>query len=366
MATKAKNLKAGMLAGMVAEKSRATEPLDRFARAEQVIVERPGGLLAPPVAALAPQAPASAPAQPPAATGTDGRAGAASTPVVTAGFSAESPASGTGTRRLERIPLACLLDNPLNARRIYDPEVVQDRAASIATHGQKTPGLATPVPGRAGYYYLIDGHYRKRALLAANKTEMECFVETDVGDLDLYRLSFLLNEQRSGQSALDNAIAWRQLIDENKISKEEEISELTGISAGTVSKTLALLRLPDSVLDVMKEKPAAIGIAAGYELTLYFKLKGEEPTRELAQRIVNDGLSSREVEAIRRQAQEGRTRKVKEISRQYKIRSEQGEVLGTIKEWDSGRVVLDIHVAERGARTELVSALKARFAVDGG
>lgn len=358
MATKAKNLKAGMLAGMVAEKSRATEPLDRFARAEQVIVERPGGLLAPPVA---PASSASALAAAAAVSAQDLAVPAG--PPVSAGFSAESPIAA-GARRLERIPLAFLLDNPLNARRIYDPEVVQDRAASIATHGQKTPGLATPVPGRAGYYYLIDGHYRKRALLAANKTDMECFVESDLGDLDLYRLSFLLNEQRSGQSALDNAIAWRQLIDENKISKEEEISELTGISAGTVSKTLALLRLPDSVLDVMKEKPAAIGIAAGYELTLYFKLKGEEATRELAQRIVNDGLSSREVESIRRQAQEGRTRKVKEISRQYKIRSEHGEVLGTIKEWDSGRVVLDIQVAERGARTELVSALKTRFAVD--
>ena len=334
---------------MVAEKSRTAEPLDRFARAEQVIVERPGGLLAPAVSRPAGDDVAEAQAQARAAGAT--------------AFGAES--SPPSQRRLERIPLAALLDNPLNARRIYDPEVVQDRAASIATHGQKTPGLATPVPGRPGFYYLIDGHYRKRALLAANKAEMECFVEPDLGDLDLYRLSFLLNEQRSGQSALDNAIAWRQLLDENKISKEEEISELTGISAGTVSKTLALLRLPDSVLEVMKEKPAAIGIASGYELTLYFKLKGEEATRELAQRIVTEGLSSREVEAIRRQAQEGRTRKVKEISRQYKIRSEQGEVLGTIKEWDSGRVVLDIQVAERGARSELVAALKARFAVDG-
>jgi ParB family chromosome partitioning protein len=353
MATKNKNLKAGMLAGMAAEKGRTPEPLDRFALAEQAIAERPGGLLAP--------------AASPPARGEPNTLGSGEPLVHTqnGAFSAETSASANG-RRLERIPLASLLDNPLNARRIYDPEVVQDRAASIATHGQKTPGLATPVPDRPGFFYLIDGHYRKRALLAANKPEMECFIEADLGDLDLYRLSFMLNEQRSGQSALDNAIAWRQLIDENKISKEEEISELTGISPGTISKTLALLRLPDSVIGVMKEKPSAIGIAAGYELTLYFKLKGEEATRELAQRIVSEGLSSREVEAIRRQAQEGRTRKVKEISRQYKIRSEQGEVLGTLKEWDSGRVVLDIQVPERMARGELVAALKARFAIDAG
>jgi ParB family chromosome partitioning protein len=134
---------------------------------------------------------------------------------------------------------------------------------------------------------------------------MECFIETDLSDLDFYRLSFLLNEQRSDQSALDNAIAWRQLLDEGKVQKEDEICELTGMSAGTVNKTLALLKLPESVLAVMRERPSAIGIATGYELTLYCKVAGEDRTRDLATRIMNDGMSSREVEAIRKQAQEG-------------------------------------------------------------
>ncbi len=241
---------------------------------------------------------------------------------------------------------------------------MQERAASIATHGQKTPGLAAPDPSRPGHYILIDGHYRKRALASAGKLEMECFVENDLSDLDFYRLSFMLNEQRSDQSALDNAIAWRQLLDEGKVQKEEDICELTGISAGTVNKTLALLRLPESVLSVMRERPNAIGIAAGYELTLYYKLAGEDRTRELATRIMTDGLSSREVESIRKQVQEGKSRKVKEISRQYKIRTDGGQLLGTIKEWDSGRVMLDVQLSDRSAREALVEALKARFGLD--
>lgn len=332
MATKLKSLKAGMLAGMAAEKNRS-DSLDRFARAEAAISQHPNGLLQ-----------ARQPEQP-------------------AAFSAES-AETENSRSLVRILLTHLHDNPLNARRIYDPAVVQERAASIATHGQKTPGLAAPDPSRPGHYILIDGHYRKRALASAGKLEMECFVENDLTDLDFYRLSFMLNEQRSDQSALDNAIAWRQLLDEGKVQKEEDICELTGISAGTVNKTLALLRLPESVLAVMRERPNAIGIAAGYELTLYFKLAGEDRTRELATRIMTDGLSSREVESIRKQAQEGKSRKVKEISRQYKIRTDAGQLLGTIKEWDSGRVMLDVHLSDRSAREALVEALKARFGLD--
>lgn len=333
MATKLKSLKAGMLAGMAAEKNRS-ETLDRFARAEAAISQHPNGLLQ--------------------GRGTD----------AAPAFSAESFGEAAAGRQLIRIPLAQLHDNPLNARRLYDPAVVQERAASIATHGQKTPGLAAPDPARPGHYILIDGHYRKRALASAGKLEMECFVENDLSDLDFYRLSFMLNEQRSDQSALDNAIAWRQLLDEGKVQKEEEICELTGISAGTVNKTLALLRLPESVLGVMRERPSAIGIAAGYELTLYCKLAGEERTRELAARIINDGLSSREVEAIRKHAQEGKSRKVKEISRQYKIRTDSGQLLGTIKEWDSGRVMLDVQLTDRSAREALVEALKARFGLD--
>ncbi|WER49551.1 ParB/RepB/Spo0J family partition protein [Cupriavidus sp. WKF15] len=332
MATKLKSLKAGMLAGMAAEKSRS-DSLDRFARAEAAISQHPNGLLQ---ARQQEQAPS---------------------------FSAES-AETESSRPLVRILLTHLHDNPLNARRIYDPAVVQERAASIATHGQKTPGLAAPDPSRPGHYILIDGHYRKRALASAGKLEMECFVENDLSDLDFYRLSFMLNEQRSDQSALDNAIAWRQLLDEGKVQKEEDICELTGISAGTVNKTLALLRLPESVLGVMRERPNAIGIAAGYELTLYFKLAGEDRTRELATRIMTDGLSSREVESIRKQAQEGKSRKVKEISRQYKIRTDGGQLLGTIKEWDSGRVMLDVQLSDRSAREALVEALKTRFGLD--
>jgi len=336
MATKLKSLKAGMLAGMAAEKTRS-DAIDRFARAEAAISQHPNGLL---------QSPRPVP------------------PVAAFSAESESEAVAIEGRTLIRIPIAQLHDNPFNARRIYDPAVVQERAASIATHGQKTPGLAAQDPARPGHYILIDGHYRKRALASAGKLEMECFVESDLSDLDFYRLSFLLNEQRSDQSALDNAIAWRQLLDEGKVQKEEEICELTGMSAGTINKTLALLKLPESVLAVMRERPSEIGIATGYELTLYYKVAGEDRTRDLVTRVMNDGLSSREVESIRKQAQEGKPRKVKEISRQYKIRTESGQLLGTIKEWDSGRLMLDVQLTDRNAREDLLEVLKARFGLD--
>lgn len=52
------------------------------------------------------------------------------------------------------------------------------------------------------------------------------------------------------------------------------------------------------------------------------------------------------------------------MSRQYKIRNDRGDLLGTIKEWDSGRVMLDVKLDDRAARESLVEALKSRFGLD--
>src|ERR1700744_4529487 len=169
-------------------------------------------------------------------------------------FSAESeaPARPEATpvkvegRTLIKLPLDRVIDNPFNARQIYNHDVIKERAASIATHGQRVPALACEDWRRPGFYILIDGHYRKRAIQAAGKTEIECLIEPITNDLELYRLSFLLNAERNAQSSLDNALAWRRLLDEKKVPSEEALVELTGLSWGTVNKTLALLKLPDS------------------------------------------------------------------------------------------------------------------------
>lgn len=112
MSAKLKSLKDGMLAGIAAEKTKAA-PVDRFALAEQAITSHPRGLL-------------GQPARP--------------------AFSAESQAETSSERRVVKIPLERLQENPLNARRIYDQQIVQERAASIATHGQQTPAWPHRIP----------------------------------------------------------------------------------------------------------------------------------------------------------------------------------------------------------------------------
>jgi ParB family chromosome partitioning protein len=281
--------------------------------------------------------------------------------VASADFSAEINSARTVDRKsIVRVPLALVHDNPLNARHIYDPEAVKALAASIATRGQLVPAPAARHPDLPGQVVLIDGHYRKRALLAAGKTDIECVIQDVSNELDMYRMSYLINEERNAQSPLDNALAWQKLLVEQKVPDGAGIAELTGLSTAAVAKTMAFLKLPEPALAKLREKPAKFGIAIGYEIYQLSKLLAERELLELMDRTVEEDLSSRSLEALRGKLEQAKPRKKKEVSRQYRIKSGQAQI-GFIKEWDSGRVALDVNLADPKEREALVEELKRRF-----
>ena len=321
--------KSAMRATLIAEK-RDVEA--RFAAADAILAVRPAGLA---VAAAA--------------------GARVLTPIPT--FSAENPIDG---RRVVSAPLASVHDNPLNARHIYSPEVVKELAASIATRGQMVAAAAIEHPNLPGQFLLVDGHYRKKAIAAAGLTSMDLVVRPNEGAIEMYRLSWLLNEERNAQSPLDNALAWRKLLDGGTVKGEAQIAELLGVSAATVNKTLSLLNMSAAAIDKMRERPAKFGVFAGYELSLAAKKLTEPELLSLIDRIIGEDLSSREVAAIRAKLEAGDKRKPKETSRQYKIRRE-GQQIGSLKEWDSGKVSLEVSLPDSKDRAALVAALRERF-----
>lgn len=329
MALKEDILKAGLKKGIAGEQQKAAS---RFEKAEAALADRPHGLAAPRV-------PTGAPSRT---------------------FTGESSA---GERKLVAVPIERIRENPFNARRIYQAEKVKELAASIATHGQKVPATAMRDPDRPGHYVLIDGHYRMQAAKAAGKDTLEVIVEDALRQADQYQISFLLNQERSAQSPLDNALAWRHLLDTGVVAKEEELAGLTGQSWANVNKTLALLKLPPAVLERMGESPDSFGIAIGYEITLLHKAAGEEVTLAVVDKVVRDGLGRRDLQEMRKQYEQPRPRKNKEVSRQYKIHTEDGQLRGVIKEWDSGKVLLEVRALPARERETLVEELKQRFRI---
>ncbi|WP_186159330.1 ParB/RepB/Spo0J family partition protein [Burkholderia gladioli] len=254
-------------------------------------------------------------------------------------------------------------DNPLNSRRIYDEAIVKARANSIAKDGQMLPALAARHPSDPKKLILIDGQYRKRARIFLKHAELDVKILDGLEPIDFWRLARTANSEREQESALDAAYAFRRLLDEGYAADQERLAALVGESKGVVNKHLALLDLPEPALDLMAANPALFGINMAYEITLYRKaVQNDDRTLQLIQRVIAEQLSFRKVEAIRKALQKG-PRQRNPTARQFKYTRPDGTSIGTIKEWDDGRIQVDLNLGDQVERFR--EALQEMLAADG-
>ena len=261
--------------------------------------------------------------------------------------------------QLKLIPLEQIDPNPFNARKIYRTSRVSELAASIGAHGQEIPGVATV---RGDRIVLAAGHYRLRALKMIGAKSMALMIHEGLSDRDLYAHSYRENAEREAQSALDNALSWRELLDQGVYASETEIAEVTGMSLPNVNKTMAALRLSAAVLDFIKEDPKTFAMSVLYELALYENVAGTAKALAIARLVSTNDAGRKEIQDARANVESPRERKRKETSRQYKIQQE-GVHIGSLKEWDSGKVMLEIMLTDTKERSSLIAELKERFSL---
>lgn len=257
------------------------------------------------------------------------------------------------------IPIANVKDHPRNARQVYDPARIDEMATSIARDGQRVPAVVMPDPAEPGSYLLIEGRYRKRALQSLGRSALLASIVEPLSDLEAYRLSLLLNEERNDQTILDNALSWKAMLDDGTYRSQDHIAEHLNIKQGTVSKTLALLDLPAGVLSIIKTRPASFGIRIAQELRQLSKLVDEPALESVAEQVIEEKLSVRDLERLRdRKTQEPLTR---ERSRAYPL--QWGSVrLGSIREFEDGRLKIDLSNAPESLRAEVIRAVKKTLA----
>jgi ParB family chromosome partitioning protein len=241
---------------------------------------------------------------------------------------------------------------------VYKHSRITELAASISAHGQEQPGVAAK---RGGRFVLAAGHYRKKALLAVGKSTIDLLVYPEMSDQELYSHSYRENGEREAQTSLDNALAWKNLLDQKVFSDATAISVATGISLPNVTKTLRALDLSQQVLDVVTEEPETFTLSVLYELVLFEKDAGTSNAIDMAVRVRSGEASRRDIEEARRLAGEDKKpRKLKEVSRQYKI-LRGGKSVGQLKDWDSGKVSFEVLLDDPKERAALVDELRAKF-----
>lgn len=190
------------------------------------------------------------------------------------------------------IPVSAIVPNPDQPRRGLDQAGIEELAASIREHGVLQPVIVQPLPD--GRYQLIAGERRWRAARVAGLSSVPAIVR-QVSDEERLELALVENVQREDINAVDEAIAYRTLIDRFGMT-QEEVAQKVGKSRTAVANTLRLLLLEAEILDGLRQGK----ISEGHARALL--MAPEDVRLEMYQRAVRAGWSVRETERAARTA----------------------------------------------------------------
>lgn len=185
------------------------------------------------------------------------------------------------------VPIEFVSPNPRNPRRNFGDAELTDLAQSIREHGVVQPVVVRPA-GMTGRYEIIAGERRWRAAQRAGLVEIPVIVR-DVNDRTALELAIIENVQRTDLNPVEEALGYQQLIDEHSYT-QADLGQVIGKSRSHVANTLRLLKLPDVIRDMLVDGE----LSAGHARTLV----GAADPAALAKRIVEDGLSVRQAEAL--------------------------------------------------------------------
>jgi ParB family transcriptional regulator, chromosome partitioning protein len=187
------------------------------------------------------------------------------------------------------LPVASLHPNRFQPRTHFDEAAIEDLVASIRAQGIIQPLVVTP---EGEGYAIIAGERRWRAARKAGLEAVPVVVRQVADDRELLELALVENLQRSDLNPIEEAEAYAALQEKFGLS-QEEVATRVGKARTTVTNALRLLRLPDEVLDLLREGR----LTAGQARPLLAIADPEEQIR-LADRAVRDGLSARDLERL--------------------------------------------------------------------
>ena len=166
---------------------------------------------------------------------------------------------------------------------------LQDLADSVRVHGIIQPLTVRRLS--SGYYQIIAGERRWRAAKLAGLTEVPAVI-IEADEQKVMELGLIENLQREDLNPVEEAKGYEVLMNEHGLT-QEEVAQRVGKSRPVVANAVRLLDLPDPVLQLLEEGK----LSAGHARSLLPLTSGSQQ-REAAQRVVNEGLSVRQTEAL--------------------------------------------------------------------
>ena len=190
----------------------------------------------------------------------------------------------------EKINITSITPRKDQPRKTFDKEALQLLADSISQYGVLQPIIVREDGFTANSYEIIAGERRWRAAKLAGLSEIPAVI-VDGDELKAAQISIIENVQREDLNPVEEAMAYDALIEKFGL-KQEEVAQQVGKSRSTVANMLRLLELPDEALELLREGMLTTGHARAL-----LALENEDAIVSLAQKIAENNMSVREVEA---------------------------------------------------------------------
>ncbi len=188
------------------------------------------------------------------------------------------------------VPVQNIRANPDQPRRSFDPVALAELAQSIRSKGVIQPLVVRPIAG-SNDFEIVAGERRWRAAQMAELHDVPVVVR-DFTDHEVIEIAIIENIQRADLNAIEEAMAFRQLMDRFGHT-QDKVAEALSKSRSHIANTLRLLTLPDDVQSLVVSGKLSAGHARA--------LIGAGDPLVLALKVIGAGLSVRDTEKLVRQ-----------------------------------------------------------------
>lgn len=229
----------------------------------------------------------------------------------------------TSKDEITNIKLSELRSNPYQPRKIFDEKALEELASSIKEHGVFQPII---VKKSIKGYEIIAGERRVKASLMAGLTEIPAIIR-DFNDTQMMEIALLENLQRENLTAIEEATAYKKLQETLSLT-QEELAKRLGKSRSHITNMLGLLSLPEIIQEDISNKKISMGHAR-----VLSKLDDSAQQKELVEKVINEGISVRELEELTKEPTIIKTNpqkpRMKEENEYAYLQNELSDKLGT-------------------------------------
>ncbi|MCF6463405.1 ParB/RepB/Spo0J family partition protein [Clostridium sp. Cult1] len=200
---------------------------------------------------------------------------------------------------IQNIELSSIIPNEEQPRKDFDLELLAELTDSIKQYGVIQPIV---VRKKENFYEIIAGERRWRAAKAAKLKEIPCIVK-EVDDKQAMKLALIENLQRDNLNPIEEAYAFKGLIEEHNLT-QEEVATAVGKSRSYISNAIRLLNLDEEIIDYIANGK----ITRGHGRAL-LAIKDKNERLKTVQSIVDNKINVRETEKIVNKNKKRKTKK---------------------------------------------------------